>query len=922
MTPRSRRTIGSCSSPRQDRGAPSASATRWWPCRRARCRGCSWSCRTSAPPAPSWPAAASMSARCRSTTATARCGRPATATPSTTSASCLRRPRRQHLVPATNRRPHVGRGRVAGPQATRSELARDREGPADAVTEQGQPFDRLVAEHEADVTFGDLAAPAAHRCRRDLLLEQAIRHLAGVEAERGDVEEERPAASRGYRRKAVELPKRLVAAALPFGVRGRQAVGRLLERHPRPDLGEATGQQPAVDVYARDVVREVTGRDDPADPPADHALLRQDVAHRHRAVAHAGQGGRMDDLPAVEQHALVGSPVDEPEIAAGHQVGDRLPLLAGGDPAAGEGRVVDEDGTGPVGHRGTKGLRVEAPPAVDDAERREARDGAHEADPVDHARIGRVGQNDLVARVGDGVQRVEHRHPLTRHDDDLPAAVVAGAAASIDERRDGVLQIVAAGERQPAVRLVLADGRSGCVHRGRRRRDVGVEVLQAKDVRIVAGRGRDAIDAEARDVVQTPNAHRTSARLVPTESVAPSIRARGAPPSDPAGRPAAAGGARGHGRRSAVTGPASSGSARAAEEEVGGAEGDRAALVLVDQLRVGDHDAAVGLGPGRAGLDDRRPQPDGVAGAQRDLPAQLVHPRRAEAGDPGQVVVGEQPHRQPRRVPPAPDQPPVRPAGRELGIDVDRLRVEPPREPENVLLADVQVPVLVHRPDQVVLEPPRPDVRAEVHPVHCLGPHTPHDSHPAPGRLDRSPGGVGCATVVPCSACWLSSPACRSPPTSARALLSRSRSSGAWWRPGSRGPRGARTPRSATSSTPRCSSTSGARRTRTRAPASGVTTSSRRGWRSSPTSRTRRTYGARSSPGSPPRPGRPGRGCWPRRSPRAGGSPPRVPPRPARWPGTQPGSSACPPPSRTVCSTGWRCGTARVCPPQPGRPSR
>src|SRR6266581_919816 len=62
-----------------------------------------------------------------------------------------------------------------------SPLARDGEGLADAVSEQRQPFDRLVAKHEADVPIGDLAAPATHRRRRDLLLEQAIGGLDAVE---------------------------------------------------------------------------------------------------------------------------------------------------------------------------------------------------------------------------------------------------------------------------------------------------------------------------------------------------------------------------------------------------------------------------------------------------------------------------------------------------------------------------------------------------------------------------------------------------------------------------------------------------------------------------------------------------------------------------------------------------------------------
>jgi hypothetical protein len=41
----------------------------------------------------------------------------------------------------------------------------------DSLAEQCEPLDRLVAEHEANVAVGDLAAPAPHRSSGDLLLE-------------------------------------------------------------------------------------------------------------------------------------------------------------------------------------------------------------------------------------------------------------------------------------------------------------------------------------------------------------------------------------------------------------------------------------------------------------------------------------------------------------------------------------------------------------------------------------------------------------------------------------------------------------------------------------------------------------------------------------------------------------------------------
>src|SRR5918992_6341735 len=56
-------------------------------------------------------------------------------------------------------------------------VAGDRERPADLVAEEREPSDGLVAEHEADVTIGDLPAPATHRGGGDLLPEQTIGDL-------------------------------------------------------------------------------------------------------------------------------------------------------------------------------------------------------------------------------------------------------------------------------------------------------------------------------------------------------------------------------------------------------------------------------------------------------------------------------------------------------------------------------------------------------------------------------------------------------------------------------------------------------------------------------------------------------------------------------------------------------------------------
>ena len=66
-------------------------------------------------------------------------------------------------------------------------LAGRRQCRADSRPEEREPLNGLVAEHEADMAVGDLAAPAAHGGRGDFLLEQAVGDVDRVEFERGDV---------------------------------------------------------------------------------------------------------------------------------------------------------------------------------------------------------------------------------------------------------------------------------------------------------------------------------------------------------------------------------------------------------------------------------------------------------------------------------------------------------------------------------------------------------------------------------------------------------------------------------------------------------------------------------------------------------------------------------------------------------------
>ena len=95
-------------------------------------------------------------------------------------------------------------------------IAGSRTSRVDPRPKQRQPLDGLVAEHEANVTIGNLAAPATHRGGDDLLPEQTIGHLDTVQSEGGDIEQQRPSARRPHDREAVELAERLVAPPLNF----------------------------------------------------------------------------------------------------------------------------------------------------------------------------------------------------------------------------------------------------------------------------------------------------------------------------------------------------------------------------------------------------------------------------------------------------------------------------------------------------------------------------------------------------------------------------------------------------------------------------------------------------------------------------------------------------------------------------------
>ena len=147
--------------------------------------------------------------------------------------------------------------------------------------------------------------------------------------------------------------------------------------------------------------------------------------------------------PTVEDDAFEARPVQEPCSRARGRAPRWPPTRRRSPPSRSGTRRYEEEraGRGPDG--GAQRVEVESPLAALDVQRDEPRHGADEPDAVEHAGVGRVGEDHLVARVGQAEERVEHRVALAAGDDDLAAAVVRGAAAPLDQVRDGLLELVA-----------------------------------------------------------------------------------------------------------------------------------------------------------------------------------------------------------------------------------------------------------------------------------------------------------------------------------------------------------------------------------------------------------------------------------------------------------------------------------------------
>src|SRR5579859_3359130 len=124
---------------------------------------------------------------------------------------------------------------------------------------------------------------------------------------------------------------------------------------------------------------------------------------------------------------------------------------------------------------------------------------------------------------------------------------------------------------------------------------------------------------------------------------------------------------------------------RSAREVAAGAEAHDDLALLVHELVLADDRAAAGAVLRRPRLDDPAAPGEDVAGPHRNEPAELLDAGRPEARAVEQDVAHEEAHVDRGAVPAARDQPAERPFRSRLRIDVERLRVVPPRELDDLL---------------------------------------------------------------------------------------------------------------------------------------------------------------------------------------------------------------------------------------------
>ena len=212
----------------------------------------------------------------------------------------------------------------------------------------------------------------------------------------------------------------------------------------------------------------------------------------------------------VEQDPFHPREVDQPNVALPADRSDRIPLVVTQVVSRRHTRVRHEDRSGPIADGGRQGVRIEPPFVAFDAQRHHAWHRAHDPHAIDHPRVGRIGQDDLVARIGHGEQGIHHGVAFAARHDDLRLGIEphARAIGHLCGHRTAKLDL--AGERQPAVGIVFSHRLSGRLQRGLGRTEVGVEILQVEDVGVIAHRQGHPIDSESGNAGHPSGAHRFS----------------------------------------------------------------------------------------------------------------------------------------------------------------------------------------------------------------------------------------------------------------------------------------------------------------------------------------------------------------------------------------------------------------------------
>ncbi len=246
--------------------------------------------------------------------------------------------------------------------------------------------------------------------------------------------------------------------------------------------------------------------------------------------ASPGCRGRMARRAPVEPDALHRRVVDEPGRVPFQGAGQRGPVPLVQDQAGGHGRPHHQDRGGLRAHRGGQPPGVGLPAGRGGHSGDEPGHAARQPDPVDQPGVDGVTEHHLLAGLDGGQQRVEYPVQAARDTDALGNRVVGAAREPADVGRGRLAQRRVPLERQIAVGRVVVDGHPGRVQGDLRRPQVGVQVLQAQDVRV---RGRvggvtDHVHADAGNLPEPRHGHDGQPRPAPRRAVAEAGPAGGA----------------------------------------------------------------------------------------------------------------------------------------------------------------------------------------------------------------------------------------------------------------------------------------------------------------------------------------------------------------------------------------------------------